>query len=144
MAGAVWPNGEALFEFVGGQPDARERWENAVVQALDDLHSLQLTPQGGDYYDLIGTCPRCGHHMKQSLEFSTLRAKDMIVGIASDSTPATTFQSAREAAFDIVCSCREPHDGRDADTLGCGWGRGLRVTLNLDRDLPSASAGSPT
>ncbi|MCA1702379.1 MAG: hypothetical protein LC808_03570 [Actinobacteria bacterium] len=116
---ANWPDGDARYEFPGGVTDARKRWQNAVDEALAG-GSLQLVPVSADVYDLIGKCPRCDHETGQSIDFGVILPYS---GPGVESSPIATF--------DIVCSCTEPHTGRQPGKVGCGWGRGLPLSLTV-------------
>ncbi|MGH9121743.1 MAG: hypothetical protein ACRDYC_07320, partial [Acidimicrobiales bacterium] len=78
-------------------------------------------PQMGPVYSLRGNCPRCGHGMSQVIDFEVYALQQEVSALRSGSP---------QLALDILCSCSDKHDGRGDGASGCGWGRGLPVTIS--------------
>jgi hypothetical protein len=129
MPEEAWPDGDARYEFAGGRPGAEERWQEAIDTALDST-ALRLTPEGGDTYVLQGSCPRCGHETDQVLEFRVIQRGGADLATGPDRGIGVRTRAVETGRFDVVCSCGEPHAGRGKDARGCGWGRGLPVTVS--------------
>jgi hypothetical protein len=134
--GDTWPDSAARFEYPAGIAGADERWQQAVAEALAKTQ-LSIRSVGGDFYDLVGVCPRCGHYMTQSLEGGFIAPRGHGFNVIADVRfrgPLPVVDALQ--SIEIVCSCREEHDGRDdKDDKGCGWGRGLKVGLTSFRPV---------
>ncbi len=119
MADAPWPQADCDYEFPPRDEEHERRWQEAIVGSLQDGW-LKLVSTGGDFADLRGECPRCGHHLHQSLEF------DVILGLDAG--------LPKKGEFNIVCTCPDKHSGRDEKKTGCGWGGANEVRLVLRRE----------
>lgn len=125
--GESWPDPAAEYEFPGGDNDNEQRWQQEVNGALAG-GALNLVHRTGAVYSLRGTCPRCGHRMSQVIDFAIYAPKEWTFG--RPSRPGTL-------TLDVVCSCPDPHSGRGAGVSGCGWGRGIPVTIEQPPAGPS-------
>jgi hypothetical protein len=114
--GVVWPDDGAVFEFPGS--GERFRWQTAIDEGLA-AGGLVLRCDYGDVFVLEGLCPRCGHRMSQVVEFEVIVTRFRPGG----------GRGGGSASVEVVCSCGEGHSSRPAGERGCGWGRGLVVTV---------------
>lgn len=116
MATETWPDSSVDYEYPTRTPVRETRWRRAINEALSS-GSLRLLPvdSEADLYNLAGQCPRCGHDMDQSIEFS------VIMG--------TLPERSRFGIFNVNCNCTGVHDGRDDKHKGCGWGGPIAVPL---------------
>ncbi len=126
MSLSNWPDGGAAYEYPGGDETNRRAWQEAVGEA-QETGRLTLHRSEGAVFYLEGMCPRCGHFMAQTLDFSVTIPKEVTLEMMLEWLEAPAPASTK----DIVCSCAEAHEGRGADEQGCGWGRGLAVELQL-------------
>lgn len=130
----AWPDDDAVYEYPEAD-DAQRRWQDHITAGLDD-GSLKLTKRAGGRYDLGGACPRCGHPLSQVIYFGILApgAGDFYVGdVPVHAPPPPPPDMASKVTVEVVCSCRKPHPERDEKKRGCGWGRGLPVTIERPR-----------
>jgi hypothetical protein len=111
-----WPDSNVTYDYPDNTKENEAAWQAGIADALDS-GSLKLIPRGkgGDLFDLIGSCPRCGHSINQSIEFN------VIVGVLP------VGQST--GLFNIDCDCPVAHDTSDAKRKGCGWGGPIDVPL---------------
>jgi hypothetical protein len=123
MSTSNWPDASQPYEFPGGDDNKRQIWQKGIDDAIS-AKTLELKHVHGDVYNLEGPCPRCGHPMAQSLDFSVILPKSFTFDTAFGRST-----TAAQATFDIVCSCTQEHTARGKDATGCGWGRGLPVVI---------------
>lgn len=121
-----WPDPNAGYEYPGGDETSRQAWQQAVGDA-QQAGKLTLHRSQGAVFYLEGICPRCGHFMAQLLDFSVVVPQQITLNTMLEWLEAPAVSST----FDIVCSCTESHDGRQANDTGCGWERGLGIHLQL-------------
>lgn len=116
MSDETWPDPAVPYDYPARTLGNESRWKEAVAAALEDK-TLELVGTGGDTYDLIGRCPRCGHEICQAIEFDVI-------------TSVLPLES-RFGMFGVRCNCTAAHDGRDDDHQGCGWGGSIPVPLYI-------------
>lgn len=114
-----WPAGEVPWQDPPYLPTNEVIWQGAIDDALTD-GSLGLEQTAHpDFAELVGECPRCGHRLRQPLEFRVVRG-------------AAEGPVGRVGRFNVDCGCNEPHEGRPDDRLGCGWGGPLPVEIRQE------------
>ena len=111
-----WPSTDVAWVEPEYVPTNTRRWQSAIDDALVD-GSLHLDPGAQpDFMALVGSCPRCDHPLRQTLQFEVIR------GIDDRFEPEV-------GRFNIDCACPDPHEGRPAGRVGCGWGGPVPVTV---------------
>lgn len=140
-----WPDERVPYEFPDGAGD-EARWREAIVSALKE-GTLRITHAGGDYYDLTGKCPRCGHTTDQSLTCRLISPYADAFTVLTNRPLRGVASAGRSDEVEIVCACAEQHEGRKGEgKRGCGWGRDLTVSLAglWGGEAPSESAPLPS
>jgi hypothetical protein len=112
-----WPDPAVEYEYPEHSSANEQRWRDGINQGLaDGSLTLSRRPLPGDFYDLTGSCPRCGHHLSQPIEF----------GVILGALPVRE----KAGVFNVKCNCTQTHNGRDDKHTGCGWGGALDVPLS--------------
>ena len=118
-AGEEWPSSEIGYAFPDSTIEVAEQWRRAIEGALRNGLMSIVQLDGSDFFELSGSCPRCGHPMDQSLEFDVIRGRTV---------------HNRGGWFNVRCNCSSSHGGRPVDRRGCGWGGPIRVWLSADHE----------
>jgi hypothetical protein len=116
MTDEDWPFEEAEYDAVVQGEAETSRWQQAIDAALKK-RELRLEPREADgVYDLVGSCPRCGHEMQDDVHFRVI---------------GNWWGRARRDPVrqNIVCNCKKTHGGRPGDKAGCGWAPDIEVSL---------------
>lgn len=109
-----WPDPEVHYEYPGRDESNELRWQKAIADALTagTLRMLPKGRKGGDFYDLVGQCPRCSHKLDKEIEFGVILGFDKSVG------------------YNVECNCTGMHEDRPESKSGCGWGGWIEVAFS--------------
>lgn len=114
-----WPSSDVDWNEPAYVPTNTVRWQSSIDEAVADGILRLESAERADFVELVGACPRCGHRLQQSLEFEVIRGIDESL-------------AAQVGRFNIDCTCPNPHAGRSAGRVGCGWGGPLPVTIRRE------------
>jgi hypothetical protein len=105
--------------------DQQTAWQQQVIDAIANK-TLKWSHDEGTTWILSGKCPRCRDDgLSNVIDFRS------IVGDRITESLAPTPSSVQ---VEVVCTCTTEHL---KDRTGCGWGKGLEISLAL----PEAPAG---
>jgi hypothetical protein len=128
MAEETWPRAGIPYDNGARSPEQQRRWQRAIEASLGQRH-LTCTASGESGYDLVGSCPRCGHAgISQFIPKVIYTDRGVDRGEDASDVLATR---ARTASVVIRCACHAEHDGREAGRLGCGYAPYLEVSFAL-------------
>lgn len=127
MAEETWPRAAIAYDRDARSPEQQRRWQRAIEGSLD-AGRLTCTQSGESGYDLVGSCPRCGHPgIRQYIPKVVYTDRGIDRGEATGSASA----APRTASVVVWCACHAKHTGRDEGRLGCGYAPYLEVSVTL-------------
>jgi hypothetical protein len=92
-------------------------WQQQVTEAIAN-NTLTWSYDEGTTWILSGKCPRCQDEgLSNVIDFRTVVGDRITESLAPTST---------SVQVEVVCTCATEHL---KDRIGCGWGKGLEITL---------------
>jgi hypothetical protein len=121
----------------------RQAWTDWVKNAFETktLAWQPASEHGQDWWLLKGECPNCGHSMGQLFAggpqiVPVAEPGGDVTGVAPMEQPAITDSELKQ--LEIVCNCHGGHDSADLTITGCGYGKGMRITVPFPKHLGEA------